>query len=1207
MVHGPQRGLAFWAAVAVAAGLLAAPGTAPAQAAPACAGVAPTQTAALALATSCGVPVVVDESRSEFSQVVAQPDGRLRLESAVEPQRVRRSAGWTDIDLDLRRRPDGLWAPGATMADVRFSGGGSTPLVTLVRGGRTFTMSWPGGLPTPSVVGDSATYADVLAGVDLVVRATRTGFTHVLVVKTRQAAADSALRQISFDMGGDARLVRLPGGGLRAEAGRVVLASSQPAVMWDSSASSVPSGAKSGAVSPGAAPAEARSTPAGPGDAAATADVAAEVTGDGDLRLRPDPEFLTADTTVFPVYVDPPWSTYRSKWAYATNNNSNNTDLNVSRVGRDPNSGILYRSYFDFAISAIRGKHIEDAHVQMKLDHSYSCGGTPTSLFFSRAIATYPRTKWAPGWIKDWGTANSHANETGGCGDVQPDMTVNFISPNIITSLQQQATNQATGITVGLCACDANGSSNESIQERWKKFWPGNAKLIVDYSSYPGKPHSLQVAGVACQTTGRTTIGELTPTLSAIYPDADGTQALRTQFEWLEIPASGIYNDSTPRKPAPPATSVPANGRSVSAEVSVQLGKAYAFRTRATDPAPYNLTSAWSSWCEFSPDTSVPQVTVVPVSEATLPTKPGTPGTFTISSTATDVTAFRYGWTGPPSTTVAATGTTTKSATVTVTAPKYGLNILYVSAVDSTGNEGFNTYEFTVNPPSVAVARWGLESYPGKTQAQALDDQSGDLAGDTPLTGTLLSWTPNARLVGGQTVTFNGGGSQAVASGLVPNTTESFSAAAWVRLRNTSGTQTFISKDGGAGGWSTFRLTMANGTWCFTMNTSQTTGDHTYLCTAAGTAVANRWTHVAGSYDKAEKKIRLWVDGAAYEKAFTAPPVTTSGPIVLGRAMNAGSPADRTYGDVADVQFFDRVLVIHDFTGKLADDDIPTDTDQRGILDTIQVGDWGFADESARCYQELAEPGVCEAPEFAPFGRRLAFTQGTDVGYGHRGNGILLDRTHFTEDPTDPYYGLTTTEYGRTQDNTNGDPGNPVWQDGPVLRTDESFTVSAWVRLERFGPTMTAVAQAGNAQSAFYLSVRKYAVNGVDQYGWAFNVTDLDDDIGENAASARMTRRALTDEDLSTWTHLVGVYDSSAHKIRLYVNGKLEATEPWQRPFHATGPLTVGAARWSPDGELPRWTDFWEGGIDDLGLYQGAMSDAAASLLFDEQTIHEQP
>jgi hypothetical protein len=93
----------LWVAAAVTGGLLAAPGSAPVDAAPtACAGVAPTQAAAVALAASCGEPVVVGESRTEFAEVVAQPDGRLRLEAAVEPQRVRRSDGsWADVDLDF--------------------------------------------------------------------------------------------------------------------------------------------------------------------------------------------------------------------------------------------------------------------------------------------------------------------------------------------------------------------------------------------------------------------------------------------------------------------------------------------------------------------------------------------------------------------------------------------------------------------------------------------------------------------------------------------------------------------------------------------------------------------------------------------------------------------------------------------------------------------------------------------------------------------------------------------------------------------------------------------------------------------------------------------------------------------------------------------------------------------------------------------------
>lgn len=57
---------------------------------------------ALTAAAVCNRPVVVGASRSEYVQVVAQPDGRLRFESAVEPQRARRSDGsWATYDAQV--------------------------------------------------------------------------------------------------------------------------------------------------------------------------------------------------------------------------------------------------------------------------------------------------------------------------------------------------------------------------------------------------------------------------------------------------------------------------------------------------------------------------------------------------------------------------------------------------------------------------------------------------------------------------------------------------------------------------------------------------------------------------------------------------------------------------------------------------------------------------------------------------------------------------------------------------------------------------------------------------------------------------------------------------------------------------------------------------------------------------------------------------
>jgi hypothetical protein len=161
--------------------------------APACAEVTAGQSRAPAPATPCR------------RDMVARPDGRLSFDSAVVPQRVRTRNGRDDVDLRLARGADGRLRPAASAADVSFSGGDG-PLIIVARRGHTMTLSWPGRLPEPRLSGDSATYPAVLPGVDLVVRATRTGFAYTLIVGTAGAAANPALRATRLTVGGDAAL-----------------------------------------------------------------------------------------------------------------------------------------------------------------------------------------------------------------------------------------------------------------------------------------------------------------------------------------------------------------------------------------------------------------------------------------------------------------------------------------------------------------------------------------------------------------------------------------------------------------------------------------------------------------------------------------------------------------------------------------------------------------------------------------------------------------------------------------------------------------------------------------------------------------------------------------------------------------------------------------------------------------------------------------
>src|SRR5262249_42888670 len=137
-------------------------------------------------------------------QVWALPDGSWKTERHYRPVRVRKAdGGWTPVDTNLHLLADGSVVPAATTARMVFSGGGSAPMVRLVASGRTLEGGGPfGGLPRPVLDGNAATYPNVLPGVDLRLTADVEGYTEVLVVKDRKAAANPALAKITFPVSG---------------------------------------------------------------------------------------------------------------------------------------------------------------------------------------------------------------------------------------------------------------------------------------------------------------------------------------------------------------------------------------------------------------------------------------------------------------------------------------------------------------------------------------------------------------------------------------------------------------------------------------------------------------------------------------------------------------------------------------------------------------------------------------------------------------------------------------------------------------------------------------------------------------------------------------------------------------------------------------------------------------------------------------------
>ncbi|BAJ29609.1 MULTISPECIES: LamG domain-containing protein [Kitasatospora] len=165
--------------------------------------------------------------------------------------------------------------------------------------------------------------------------------------------------------------------------------------------------------------------------------------------------------------------------------------------------------------------------------------------------------------------------------------------------------------------------------------------------------------------------------------------------------------------------------------------------------------------------------------------------------------------------------------------------------------------------------------------------------------------------------------------------------------------------------------------------------------------------------------------------------------------------------------------------------------------------------------------------------------------------------------------------------------GNSIgWADSqaPVVDTGHSFTVSAVVRNNAPTGGRAVVTQGGASYYSFYL--------GRDYWGthnqWVFKVQTAAGDQDNTTYQAFSTAPATTGQ----WTLLTGVYDAAAKRILLYVDGTLQQATPVTGIWQTTGGLQIGRVRYKS-----QWTDFWDGAIADVQVWDQALPAAAVGRL----------
>ncbi|MET9777482.1 LamG domain-containing protein [Streptomyces sp. NPDC006367] len=150
----------------------------------------------------------------------------------------------------------------------------------------------------------------------------------------------------------------------------------------------------------------------------------------------------------------------------------------------------------------------------------------------------------------------------------------------------------------------------------------------------------------------------------------------------------------------------------------------------------------------------------------------------------------------------------------------------------------------------------------------------------------------------------------------------------------------------------------------------------------------------------------------------------------------------------------------------------------------------------------------------------------------------------------------------------------------PVVETRGSYTLSTWARVDTgVNRTMTVLGQMPENPSPF---AKKYTPFGLSYAGGGANTWSLSamgaDGVLHKATATQATPRGV-------WTHVVGVHDAEKKEMRLYLNGKLQATTDAGTSWETTGTLQIGRAVWA---DVP--TDYFAGSIDETTVWQRALT-----------------
>lgn len=680
----------------------------------------------------------------------------------------------------------------------------------------------------------------------------------------------------------------------------------------------------------------------------------------------------------------------------------------------------------------------------------------------------------------------------------------------------------------------------------------GQPAALADDNSPPDRPDSatLTADGKACSTAPDqpTLLNRTELTLRGLltHPDAEtASRQLKIQFEW------GLEGEDTPLGSAESAYSSTSQGRPLQRAATardlpeeVLVG----YRARGHDTRAWG---AWSDRCWIEISTGKPSAPPLVTSEDypddnRFHGAPGRAGEFTFASNGVeDAAAYDYGLSGACSERVepAEPG---GDVTVSITPPRNGPVLLYARTVDAHGNSSpcANVYSFLVAPHARPVAHFPLGEGEGATAHDAAT------RGRTAEGVGAVDWArgrvgerqgANYRLEGAAVATSDG---HLRTGEPVVDTSGPFTVSAWVRLDDTGADAVAVSQDGDHVSGFQLGYDASEEAWVFQragQDGPEAGFDHRALSTAP--AQAGIWTRLTGAADPAADELSLYVDGVHQDTVAQTSPETADAAFVIGGGQAGGAFAGTWPGAVDDVIAWNRLPLTRD-----GDNGDRSEIWQTANQPVVPEGIW-----------RLDETGGATAADDTDHGLDAELHGDPDTVWDGALNdqifapGILLD----------------------------GAQGEHLRTDGPAVRTDRSFTASAWVRLDDAGADAVALSQSGSGSSGFAL--------GYDTGSgrWVFEVPTDGTGSGEvvqvaSAASAETGR----------WVHLAGVYDHTDGTLTLHVDNVLQASTERDGSWHADGDVVLGGAGRADGVDRP-----WTGGLALAQAHQGVALQSDLTLI----------